>query len=737
VPESPHISGKTPAPSDAALASEVHRPWAERRFGVVLAIICLIGVMCRAIILADYLRHNPSAVAPVVDARTYWDWAERIARGQIIQKVPFFSAPLYPYTLGLLRAFGGTLGLVYGLQMLADLVTACVLAYAARLRFGALTGLLSAGLFLLLQEPASFSLRILTCSLQLLLLAIVYLQLVRVQNHPTLRRFILLGIALGLLCLSYPPAMVLAVAVVPWLFWQSGRHARDVARAVLPLGISALLIAPATLHNWHASGNLFFIQSVTGVNLLQGNQPDSNGGYTPIPNTTTGREQLFDDVARQYAQATGHPGSWADIDRYYRQQVFDFWRSDWGRAGRLALRKAYMFLTFRDYADIYQSAPEITHGLNTWLRLTPLQVPWLIGPALLGLALLLRRPVKYAPEWLMFLIPFAIVVVHWYTPRYRLPAIPIIVVCAAWVIGRALAWRAEWHVAVPATALLALGIVLGPINHRAGLDLPDPTNAFFVCASGLAEQGKSKEAIEMWRKGLQVKPSDAVARVTLGDYLTGLGRTAEALPEYEQAWQYQRNDPTIPVRIGRLLFQQRQYAAAERVLARAVNDFPADATLLGMLADTKKALGENERACELFLKTLRMTPDDDRVRAAYAELLGRMRRWEDARAEYARLVADAPEDFELLRRLGIVEVEVGQLDAAVATLERAVALRPTDAGALHDLGAAYLKQNRLDEAADCFRRAIAANPAQEKSRLALQHVEQLRAERATSAPSSP
>jgi tetratricopeptide (TPR) repeat protein len=717
-------------PAGAAPMIDAPQPWAKRRFGVVLVGICLIGLSCRAIILTDYLLHDPAAVAPVVDARTYWDWAERIARGQLIQHEPFFSAPLYPYLLGLLRAFGGTLGLVYGLQMLADLATAWLLARAARLRFGARTGLLTAALYLLLQEPASFSLRILTCTLQLLLLAITYLQLVRVQDDPSLRRFALLGIALGLLCLSYPPAMVLVPAVVPWLFWQSGRRPRDLLRVLLPLGIAAVLIAPATLQNWYASGNLFLIQSATGVNLRQGNQPDSTGGYTPIPNVSTGREQLFADVARQYEQMRGRPGSWAEIDRYYRNQVFDFWRRDWCRAARLALRKAYMFLSFRDYADIYQSSPEISHGLNTWLRLTPLQVPWLMGPALLGLVLLLRRPVKYAPEWLMFLIPFVVVVVHWYTPRYRLPAIPILVVVAAWVIEQVLEWRVHWRVAVPAVALLAIGIILGPVNHSIGLDLPDPTNAFFVCASGLAEQGKSAAAIEMWRQGLKVKPNDAVAHVTLGDYLSGLGREQEALREYEQARQIEAGDPTIPLRIGKVLFRQRQFADADRVLARAVDRFPGDATLLGMLADTKKALGENERARELFAKALSMTPDDSRLRGAYAELLGRMHRWEEARAEYARLVEAAPQDFELLRRLGIVQAQVGQLDAARDSLERAVALRPDDAAALHDLGAVYLKEDRLAEAADCFRRALAANPAQEKSRLALQRVEQLRAGRA-------
>jgi tetratricopeptide (TPR) repeat protein len=531
--------------------------------------------------------------------------------------------------------------------------------------------------------------------------------------------------------------MILAVAVVPWLFLQSQHRPRDIVPAVLPLGIAALLIAPATLHNWYLSGSLFFIQSATGVNLRQGNQPDSTGGYTPIPGTSTGRESLFEDVARQYVQVMGQQGSWADIDRYYRRQVLDFWLSDPGRAIRLAFRKLYMFLSFRDYADIYQSSPEITYGLNPWLRLTPLQVPWLMGPALLALLLMLRRPLYFAPEWTMFVVPLAVVVVHWYTPRYRLPAVPVIVVAAAWTIERALPWRVHWRISIPAGALLAVGVLLGPLNRSVGLDLPDPSNAFFNCATGLAEQGQSDAAVQMWRKGLQVKPGDALAHLKLGDYLNSLGRDREALPEFELAWKLQPSDPAVPAQIGRLLVQQRRLVEADRVLTGAVNAFPHDGLLIGMLADTKKALGQNESAAELFAASLQLTPDDTRLRAAYAELLGRMRRWEEARAEYARLVEASPNEPNLLHRLGVVESQLGQLDAARARFERVLTLRPNDAPVLHDLGAVYLKQNRLDESAACFRRALEVNPAQEKSRLALERVQQLQAERSSSAPSAP
>jgi len=130
-------------------------------------------------------------------------------------------------------------------------------------------GLLAAALYLLLQEPASFALRVLMCTVQVLLVTSVYYLLLSVQRRPALGGLIATGGVLGLLCLTYPPAVMLAVAVVPWLFWQSPRRASDGLRAALPLAVAAVLIAPATIHNWRTGAGLSLVQAVSGVNLFR------------------------------------------------------------------------------------------------------------------------------------------------------------------------------------------------------------------------------------------------------------------------------------------------------------------------------------------------------------------------------------------------------------------------------------------------------------------------------------
>src|SRR5262249_55534687 len=54
----------------------------------------------------DRLSNSALANSMFDDARIYWAWSERIAQGHLIGANPFFLAPLYPYVLGLMRAFG-------------------------------------------------------------------------------------------------------------------------------------------------------------------------------------------------------------------------------------------------------------------------------------------------------------------------------------------------------------------------------------------------------------------------------------------------------------------------------------------------------------------------------------------------------------------------------------------------------------------------------------------------------
>lgn len=592
---------------DVATADQ---PPCPRWFWPTLLGICLVGAVLRLLLRAEYLADNPLAWHPRVDAETYWNWAGRIAAGQWSDGLPFFSAPLYPYLLGLVRAVGGGLPTVYTLQILLDLVTAGLLAWIARRRFGPAVGLLAAGIFLLMLEPASFSLRILTSSLQLALICLVWLALHSAGRRPSVLRGIGAGAAVGLLALSYPPALLCLPLCGVWWWWNGGRGPAAILRGALGVVAGLVVISPATIHNYCVSGELFPIQSVVGINFRQGNGPGADGKYTPVAGLSGGRAELFHSAQRDFRRQHGRDGSWKEIDRYYRNQALAYWRADPLRALQLLGCKAYWFLTGRNYGDIYKPTLERDEGLTTRLRLSPLQTAWLIPPALLAIALWLRRANRYLPELMLFGVPLLIVVVFWYSPRYRLPAVPVVVVGSAWALWQALHWRSQWRWSVATSLAVIVGAGLGFINNTIGFDPLGPNRAEFRCqvAFAFTKESRLAEAAAWYYKALEADPDGAATHRDLAEVLARSGKPQEAREHLDVAVRAEPEDPFIRDLLGRVLVQQQRPDEAIQQFKTAVELDPNDAGFRNDLGVALLLKGQVATAIEQYAAALRIDP---------------------------------------------------------------------------------------------------------------------------------
>ena len=85
-------------------------------------------------------------------------------------------------------------------------------------------------------------------------------------------------------------------------------------------------------------------------------------------------------------------------------------------------------------------------------------------------------------------------------------------------------------------------------------------------------------------------------------------------------------------------------------------------------------------------------------------------RLDDAARLYAAILADAPENADVLHRLGAIALQRGDGDEAARHLENAARLRPNDAHIHYNLGVANQATSRDEDAADAFRRAIQIEP---------------------------
>ena len=74
------------------------------------------------------------------------------------------------------------------------------------------------------------------------------------------------------------------------------------------------------------------------------------------------------------------------------------------------------------------------------------------------------------------------------------------------------------------------------------------------------------------------------------------------------------------------------------------------------------------------------------------------------------LLAEHPDDHNLLQRLGAVEAQRGKFDAAITHLERARKIEPEESRVLLMLGTVYKKTGRLDDAIECFEKLLELDP---------------------------
>jgi tetratricopeptide (TPR) repeat protein len=649
--------------------------------------ICLVGAVLRWLLRAEYLADNPLAMHPRIDALTYWNWAGRIASGQLIDDLPFFSAPLYPYLLAGLRAAGGELPAVYTIQILLHLVTAGLLAWIARLRFGPAVGLLAAAIYLLMLEPASFCLRVLPSTLQLSLVCVTWLALLAVQRHASLARGIVTGAVIGLLALSYPPAMLYLPIFAAWWWWHDGHKPAGVLRAAICVLAGLAVISPATIHNYYASGELIPISGQAGITFAQGNAPGADGTYTPLPGVSSTRDAQNLDALRVYRRATGEPGSWNAVNRFFFRQGLAYWRDNPVRAVELLGIKAYWFLSGRNYGEIHQPTMERAEGLVPRFWLSPLHTAWLLPPALLAIAVWLRRFNHYLPELMLFGVPLLVVLLFFYSPRYRSPAIPVVVVAGAWALWQALQWRSRrvWSIAVGLALIVGAG--LGFVNRTIGFDQLDPDRPRFRAVVGFAfmQANRLEEAAAWFRKALDADPEFASARGDLGAVLARLGRTDEALEHLRRAVRTEPRNPTFHDQLGRALVQQQRLDEAIQHFKTAVELNPNAVRLRNNLGNALLLKGEPAAAIDQYAAALQVDPE-------YADAhlnLGRALAAQNKPAEALRHLAEATRLDPDLIEAGVLSARIllgqGDVQGGIAALRKAHERAPQNDALANDL----------------------------------------------------
>ena len=177
-------------------------------------------------------------------------------------------------------------------------------------------------------------------------------------------------------------------------------------------------------------------------------------------------------------------------------------------------------------------------------------------------------------------------------------------------------------------------------------------------------------------RALQLNPGYAHARRWYAQFLSGLGRHGEAIPEAEHALSLDPLSLVIHTAVGDVYYYARRYENAEAYYRKclAMDDtFKAGYTDLSRTLDQ---IGRSEEALETFLRAVPAGPAGPAPSTGLATLLARAGRVQEGRAMLARLVTGGAADAYVEQRVSPFGVAAfhavqGEIKPALDWLERA------------------------------------------------------------------
>ena len=607
------------------------------RFGAidgcwVMAIVA--AAFALRVIYVLQLRASPYFALHVMDPGYHHEWARAFAAGQRFWDGPYFRAPLYPWFLGVIyRLFGPDNPLAPRLIQAGIGALSCGLLYLiGRQCFsrsvGIIAGLAAATYWMLLYFDAELLIEVLSGLLNLLLLWL----LLRTGRRPSPAGWGGCGLVLGLSAIARPNILLLAPALVVWIFVLHRPHRRRGLGAALCLTAGAAApILPITVRNYVVGHDLVLIASQGGVNFYIGNNPSSDGMSAVIRGDPGEWRACYQAQLARVRQALGHEPKASEVSRWYTRQALRFMWEQPGKAARLMLKKLGYFWSHWEVSN-NQDIRFITSHYTPIVRWLPLRF-WLVGPlGALGVVLALRRGRELFPLWGFVLIYMASVVLFFVTARYRIAVVPALLLLGSYAVcwcRQALAAR-RWR-ALAGAALVLAGMGTLAARTPPGVDR-DMLQEHRETGHTLVQLGRLEEGEQIL--GEYVRRARAAGRAidpdtwyALGYARLKLGRLGAAIECFEQALAGRPLFPEARNNLGVALAAAGRLEQAAAEFERLIREAPDSASAHANLASAVAQLGQLDRAIEHFRRALAL---DAASRATLVQTVESLRRRGDA-----------------------------------------------------------------------------------------------------------
>jgi tetratricopeptide (TPR) repeat protein len=265
---------------------------------------------------------------------------------------------------------------------------------------------------------------------------------------------------------------------------------------------------------------------------------------------------------------------------------------------------------------------------------------------------------------------------------------------------------------------------------------PDNARAQNDLGIALRRAGRVEEAIECYRRAIDVDPEGEAGWSNLGKALAQLGRYDEAIEPYEHSLAIDPDHALVWNSYGVALQRLGRLDEAMQAFRRSLE---ADDTLAlphRNLATILTNRGRIDEAIAELRRSLELDPNDHEAHYMLASLLEQQGEYHEAIDHYQKALRLKRDYADAGCNLGNVYFKLGDLDRAMAMYEAVLRADPGHVNARLNLGMVLHRQGRLAEAAEALHRVLQIQPDNTQARQLLAAVEAQR-QRAADRPQTP
>ncbi len=729
----------------------VDAPW----FWPAAIFVC--AFVLRAIYVAQ-VRYTPFFQTLGLDAKFYDRWAREIALGTARGEA-YFMTPLYPYFLAAIyRLFGRDLLLVRMIQAGLGSLSAVLIFYIGRDVFrrsvGVLSGLVAATYGALIFYDGSI---LLTPILVLLNVLALYL-LIRADAVDRPAAYALAGLALGLAAVGRAAALLFLPAALVWVWLGSrtvsagvprdrGKSARGRGRRSVSGGRAAALVltgvlivlTPVAVRNYVVSRDFVLVTSNGGLNFYVGNSEKATGGYVRPEGLDIITDPDGEDIAER---ALGRDLRPSEVSSYWYSRARGFIARNPGTWLKLLVRKLSFSMSSYELPQLENYYFQSRYSKLLALPLPGFAIVAPLGLVGLGLSLRRRRSRLLSAFFVLYIVS---IVAFFVLARYRMPAVPALIVGASYVVLEFLRWaRArEWRrFAWPGVALVALVFLVNANLY--GVDRGKGfAQSHYRLGIIYGDRGMTDRAIAEYRRSIEIDPNYPKSHLNLGALLFDAGQEEEAIEGFHTAIRLDPAYTAARLNLALAYDQGGAYDASVAELDSVLAYDPHNAMALKQQAITLFRMGRTADAVAGFEEAARWDVDG-RERAeiefyqalmerptraalpqaavaemALADSLMRTGRTVESIDAFGRAASLAPASGEPIRRLALLKREMGLHQEAVDLMERALKLDPALVDGHFTMGVFLNELQRHDEAIRSYGAQLRITPDHLSSHLNL------------------